>query len=107
VRYLKLRSWIFWNALACAIWALLISEDHRRAIALLFLLPLQAVVNFAVYAVQEQLRISGLTMIYIVGMVAGLVYVARYRAWWALIILVIPVARVVWSIRRDRARLLG
>jgi hypothetical protein len=93
--------------MACAFWALLIFEDHRRAIALVFLLPLQLGANLVIYASLTRLYISGLTGICGVGLVAGLVFVVRYRAWWALIILVIPVARVVWSMRRDRAKLLG
>jgi hypothetical protein len=107
MRYLKMFRWIFWNAMACVFWALAIFEDHRRAFALLFLLPLQLVVNLAVYAVQKQSRISGSTIAYVVGVFVGLVFVARYHTWWALIILIIPVARVVWSFRRDRAKLFG
>jgi hypothetical protein len=107
VRYLKPISWIFWNALACAFWALLIVEDHRRAIALVVLLPLQLAVNFVIHASLSGFRISGLTMIYVIGLIAGLILVARYRIWWALIILILPVARIIWSFRRDRAKLLG
>jgi branched-subunit amino acid transport protein AzlD len=107
MRYLKLFRWIFWNAMACAFWALLIFEDHRRAIALVFLLPLQLGVNLVIYASLRQLRISGSTVIYGVGLIAGLAFVVRYHAWWAFVILIIPVGRVVWSIRKDRAKLLG
>jgi hypothetical protein len=107
VRYLKLLPWILWNAIGCALLALLVIEDHRRAIALVFLIPVQLMVNFGIYASWRQLRISGLSVIYLIGLVAGLIFVARHRTWWALIILVIPVAQAVWSIRRDRAKLLA
>jgi len=75
--------------------------------ALLFLLPLQLVVNLAVYAVQRHFRISGSTIAYVIGVLVGLVCIARYRIWWVLIILVVPVARVIMSFRKDRAKLLG
>jgi hypothetical protein len=93
--------------MACTFWALLIAEDHRRAIELVVLLPLQLVVNFVIYASLRRFRISGLTLIYVIGLIAGLVFVARYRMWWALIILILPVARIIWSFRRDRAKLLS
>jgi hypothetical protein len=65
--------------MACTFWALLIAEDHRRAIALIFLLPLQLVVNFSIYASLRRLRISGLTMIYVIALIAGLIFIVRYR----------------------------
>ena len=107
VQYPKLLPWIFWNAMVWCLWALLIVEDHRRALALIFLFPLQVMVNFGIYASLRGFRISGLTVIYLITLMVGLTFAARYRMWWALLILVIPVARIVWSIRRDRAKLLG
>ena len=93
--------------MACAFWALLVFEDQRRVIALVVLLPLQLAVNLFIYASLRRLHVSGLTVIYGVGLMIGLALVVRYRVWWAFVILIIPVARVIWSLRRDRAKLLG
>jgi hypothetical protein len=103
----ELFPWFFWNTVACTVWALAIFEDPKRAIALVFLVPLQIMVNLAICAILRRFRISGLAVVYFICLMAGLIFVVRYRTWWALLILVIPVARVIWSIRRNRAKSLG
>jgi hypothetical protein len=106
LRYIAIFGWIFWNMVACVLWGLLIFEDSRRAAALIFLLPLQLIINLAIYAVLKQFKISGMTVIYVIGLLAGLIVFARGHQWWMLAVILVCVGRIVWSVRTDHARLM-
>jgi uncharacterized membrane protein len=98
-------GWIFWNVIACVFLGLLIFEYSRRAATLIFLLPLQLIINLAIYAVLKQFKVSGMTVIYVIGLLAGLIIFARGYQWWMLVILLVIVGRIIWSVQTDRTRL--
>lgn len=105
MRYSAIFGWIFWNVVACVLWGLLIFEDSRRAAALIFLLPLRLIINLAIYAVLKQFKISGMSVIYVIGVLGGLFIFARDHQWWMLAVILVCVGRMVWSVQRDRTRL--
>ena len=65
------------NIGVCIFWWALILDKPERAEALIVLLPIQVAINFAVIGVTRKMRISGLTLVFILGLLFSLLNMIR------------------------------
>jgi hypothetical protein len=104
-RFLSIFQIVLFNACVCALWWVVIMEKPERSKALIVVLPLQLAANFAVLGIIRKLRISGLTVIYVSGLLFGLFNMATTPQWWMLIFIPFSVGLIMWSVRVHRAAL--
>jgi hypothetical protein len=90
------------NAGICVLWWVLIMEKPERAKALIVILPLQLAANFAVVGLIRKLRISGLTVIYVIGLLYFLLQTLHHHNWWMLCLVPLSIGLIWWSVKIHR-----
>jgi hypothetical protein len=95
------------NTAICLFWAALILDDPRRAGALIVLLLLQAAINLLVIGITKKLklRLSGLTIIFVLGLAFEIFNTFRTGEWWTLIFIPFSLALIFWSVKIHRRSL--
>ncbi|CAN5679624.1 hypothetical protein BH10ACI4_BH10ACI4_03710 [soil metagenome] len=90
------------NAAICLFWAALILDDPRRSGALIVLLLLQVATNLLVIGITKKLRLSGLTIVFVLGLAFGIFNTFRTGEWWTLIFIPFSLALIIGSVKIHR-----
>jgi hypothetical protein len=93
------------NATICLLWWALILERPERAKTLIVLLPLQVAINFLVVSITRKIRISGLTVVFVLGLLFSLFSTFVTREWWMLIFVPLSTGLIAWSVKLHRLTL--
>ena len=93
------------NVAICLFWWALILDRPERTRALVVLLPLQVVTNVLAIGITKRMRISGLTVVFVLGLIFGLFDMFITRNWWLVIDLPLLVVLIVWSVNAHRRAL--
>jgi hypothetical protein len=95
---------ILLNIVLCLIWWWSILVRPEGVKALLVLLPFQIGLNYGIVLLWRRYRsqFSGLTVIFVAGLLYGLFQALYERNWWMLCFVPISIGLIWWSIKAHR-----